>query len=417
MANQQLVAEKRIQRAHVWIMRSIKYMFLSGVVQCGNVYVVDGDDIPIPTAGTDGWNVWYCREFVDSMTDKQLLACVLHENYHKAFRHMLIWKKLFEENAQKANIATDCVINNMLTTDPDLDCNWPMPARCIFDHQYDTWDTRQIYDIIKDPPQQPQGGSSGKPQKPDNTKPTDVPNSMQGMQQGMDFHDWAKAKGMSEKEIEAMEQKIDQALRQGGILAGKMGGDMSREIKELLKPKVDWRSYLQEFLTQVAKGRDDMSWSKMNRRKIGDDQYWPGYISTSFGRLGVFIDLSGSVCQELAQVFLSEFVQICKELKPEEVTLAYWDGDCYPHETYYEGEWDDILQRTKPRGGGGTVPSCFTNYIKEKGLKYEAVIVLTDGYVGSDWGDWYGIDCPVLWGICGDKTAIPSHGIGIQIEE
>jgi predicted metal-dependent peptidase len=43
---------------------------------------------------------------------------------------------------------------------------------------------------------------------------------------------------------------IEQALRQGGVFAGKMGGKMPREISELLKPQVNWRDILKAFVNR-----------------------------------------------------------------------------------------------------------------------------------------------------------------------
>jgi predicted metal-dependent peptidase len=70
---------------------------------------------------------------------------------------------------------------------------------------------------------------------------------------------------------------------------------------------------------------------------------------------------------------------------------------------------------TKPKGGGGTSPSCITEYLKKNNIVPECAIVLTDGYVGSDWGgNW---SCPVLWAIVDNKHAVPTIGSAIHIDE
>jgi hypothetical protein len=50
-------------------------------------------------------------------------------------------------------------------------------------------------------------------------------------------------------------QEIEQAIRQGGIFAGKFGGNTPREIGELLNPKVDWREVLKRFTRNNIKGQ------------------------------------------------------------------------------------------------------------------------------------------------------------------
>ena len=68
---------------------------------------------------------------------------------------------------------------------------------------------------------------------------------------------------------------------------------------------------------------------------------------------------------------------------------------------------------TKPSGGGGTDPRCVTSYIKNGTVDYDAIIMLTDGYV-SNWGDWEGINTPVLWMVVGSDKK-PSHGTVVNI--
>jgi len=75
----------------------------------------------------------------------------------------------------------------------------------------------------------------------------------------------------------------------------------------------------------------------------------------------------------------------------------------------------NIVSSTKPRDGGGTSPSCISEYLKEKDVKPECIIVLTDGYVGGDWGsDW---TAPILWTICGGSDGVSPNGITIHIRD
>ena len=75
----------------------------------------------------------------------------------------------------------------------------------------------------------------------------------------------------------------------------------------------------------------------------------------------------------------------------------------------------NIINSTKPRGGGGTSPSCVSEYLKEKRIVPECVIMLTDGYVGSDWGrDW---TAPVLWAIVGGNDCVADNGKTILVKD
>ena len=85
-----LTAEQRIEKVHVKLMRHKNFCLFSGLFMVGKVTV----DEKTPTAKTNGVNVTYGREFVDSLNDKQLAFLILHENMHKAYRHLVVWDKL-----------------------------------------------------------------------------------------------------------------------------------------------------------------------------------------------------------------------------------------------------------------------------------------------------------------------------------
>ena len=74
---------------------------------------------------------------------------------------------------------------------------------------------------------------------------------------------------------------------------------------------------------------------------------------------------------------------------------------------------DNLVKSTKPMGGGGTDVNCVTQYMADEGIKPQACIVLTDGYLYSGWGDW---TCPVLWAILDNKSAVPDEGKAVHIK-
>jgi hypothetical protein len=111
--------------------------------------------------------------------------------------------------------------------------------------------------------------------------------------------------------------------------------------------------------------------------------------------------------------FLTELVAICKMVRPQKVRIMYWDTKVAKEETFLIDDIDNIFNLTKPKGGGGTVVSCVPDYCNEFGIKPQAHIVLTDGYLGGDWGK--GWNAPVLWCVCDNKTARPTHGTIVHI--
>lgn len=383
-----LTAEQRIQRTHVALMNHPKYCLFSGIFMLGKVEVRDD----IPTACTNGRDVLYGRAFVDGLNEKELRGLVLHENKHKAFRHLTIWKHLYEENAKLANRACDYVINLMIH-DSDPEGNFvALPKGGCFDEQFRGMDAGTVFKLLK----QQQGKKGDKSDDDDGGGGGSGDEGDDESGAGLDDHDWEGAEEMTQSEREVLANEIDQALRQGAILAGKMKGNVPREVTDALTPKVDWRQALRDFVTSHCAERDEATWRRPARRWIGQDVYMPSSISEAIGRIVVAIDMSGSIGTAEIGQFLGELKSICEAVKPDGIDILYWDTQVCRHEPYERDQLDSILQSTKPAGGGGTDPQCIPDYIKAKRIEVECAVVLTDGYV-CGWGD--GWPCPVLWGI------------------
>jgi predicted metal-dependent peptidase len=238
-----------------------------------------------------------------------------------------------------------------------------------------------------------------------------------GQSECLDEHDWDGAIDMTSEEVEELNEEIDHALREGAILAGKMKGNLSREIDEILHPKVDWKEALRDFIKSHAKGYDESTWRRPNRRYLACDIIMPSTIGFKAERVVTGIDTSGSIGGELIARFMGELKSICDEVTPEIVDLLYWDTRVANHEVYRGAEVSNIVNSTKPRGGGGTMPECVPKYIREKQIKPQCVVMLTDGYFyGDDCGDWSGASVPVLWCVVGNKNFVPTIGQSVLVE-
>ena len=129
------------------------------------------------------------------------------------------------------------------------------------------------------------------------------------------------------------------------------------------------------------------------------------------------IDTSGSIGGPELGRFLGELKSICDEVSPEKVELLYWDSHVAGHETYSRAEQDNLVNATKPRGGGGTQPECVPKFIKENRIEPQCVVMLTDGYFyGDGCGDWSGCSAPVLWCVVGNTNFVPTVGQAVCVE-
>ncbi len=383
-------ASDRIKKSHVAIMRHKKFCAYSGLLACGKVAVTED----IPTACTNGWDVQYNPEFVDKQTDSQLRFLVLHEATHKAYRHIHVWKVLWDENPQLANIAADHFVNlSLVVTDADEGFITMPDVGVKPDYKYLNWSVRMIFDDLKQQqqPQKPKGGGGDNPDNPDDGG-------------GFDKHDWENAASGSPAEQAAQAEEIQRAMRQGEMVARKMQGKGSGNsdgvFGDLLTPKVDWRKVLRDFITETCAGRDESSWRRPNRRFLSDDIYMPSMLGTTMTELVVLFDTSGSCFggSEMTR-FVSELTAIVSDVRPTKTHVLYVDTEVAGHQTFDDAQF--AVQSLKPRGGGGTnLPVAF-DYLREKRINPQAMVVLTDGYTPFGTAPGY----PVLWAMTGSMSA------------
>jgi predicted metal-dependent peptidase len=231
-----------------------------------------------------------------------------------------------------------------------------------------------------------------------------------------DEHDWEGAGEASQEEKNEAAKEIEQALRQGSILVGKMGGNVDRNISEMLTPKIDWKEALRDFVKSMTQGKDQSSWRRLHKRYLAADLIMPSSYSEKVGGIAIGIDTSGSIGSEELNQFLSEVKSICEEVSPEYIDLLYWDTHVASRETYTENELSGLTESTKPAGGGGTEPACVPKYMNKHNMKPECLLMLSDGYIGhqkeSDWN----IEAPVLWCIKGNSSFVAPVGKTVHVE-
>ena len=378
-----ITAEQMIEAAHVWLMSQADTVAYSSVLMVGETRVVDD----ISTAATNGRDVFYGREFIESLTKPQLRAVVLHENLHKVYQHGWLWKNLFRENPKLANATADYVIN-LDIEELRIKTNGAiaLPDGVLLDKAYKGMSTHEVYELLK---KQGDNDDAGKT---------------------LDEHDFGT---LTEEEIKQVAEEVDTALRQGALAAGKLGGNVSRSLAALLEPKIDWKEQLRDFMVTVGSGRDDSTWRRPNRRWIQHDIYMPSSISASVGRIVFACDTSGSVTDADVATAVTELASICQTVKPEMIDVIWWDAAVCGHEVYQRDDLESAVHRTRPKGGGGTSAQCVSEYLSKNNITPECVIMLSDGYIPhGEWGEW---NCPVLWVLTTKHITAPC-GVTIHLD-
>ena len=377
--------ETRLKKAHISLMKHPETALYSGVMLMGKSSVEDEKF----TAYTDGVNKRYSREFISKLSDAELRGLVLHENLHVALKHIQRFKKEFKAEPMLINASADYVVNDIILNLNDRSF-LTLPEDRLYDAKYRNWSVREVYEDLKKQRQDnntPQGGNEYKT---------------------LDDHDFESSQNMTEAEAKELSSKIDKALREGGILAGRMGAKIPRTIQELLEPKVDWREVLREFVTSATRGSDEYTWRRFNKRLIANDIYMPSMENESVGELVVAIDTSGSIGGQELTEFASELASICSVCTPSKVRVLWWDTEVHGEQVFSPEDYNNLKDILKPQGGGGTMATCVSDYINAKKINPEAVIVFTDGYLESVI-KWV-ISAPTLWLVTQAKDFTPPSG-------
>jgi len=398
-----LTEEQRIKKGHIALMKHPETALWGGVMMMGSTEVVD----EAITAYTDGINKKYGRAFLQAIcpTQPEVNGLILHENLHIGLRHHLHGVDMFREDGDKANKAADYVVNDMIM---EISKKYPelvqLPRGGLYDPQYHNMSMREVYKLLKS--KKGGGGGGGKPDKEG-----EKGSGSGGGEYEFDKHDFGKP--ITQEEAKEMDGKIDKAIREGALLAGRLGIDLPRAISDMLNPVIDWKKELAEFVTSTCKGKDEDTWRKFNRRLISNDIYLPTVENETIGEVVVAIDTSGSIGQEQLDAFASELVSICEAVSPDAVRVLWWDTKVHGEQLFTDN-YENLGSMLKPLGGGGTRVSCVAEYINKKKINAECVLVFTDGYLESDvvWN----ISAPTLWMVTENKDWTPPTGKKVFME-
>ena len=398
-----ITEEQRIKKGHIALMKHPETALWGGVMMMGSTEVVD----EAITAYTDGINKKYGRTFLQTIcpTQAEVNGLILHENLHIGLRHHLHGADMFKEDGEKANKAADYVVNDMIT---EISKKYPelvqLPRGGLYDPQYHNMSMREIYKLLKS--KKGGGGGGGTPDKEG-----EKGSGSGGGEYEFDKHDFGKP--MTQEEAKEMDGKIDRAIREGALLAGRLGIDLPRSVTDLLNPVIDWKKELADFVTSSCKGKDEYTWRKFNRRLISNDIYLPTVENETIGEVVVAIDTSGSIGQEQLNEFASELVSICDAVSPDAVRVLWWDTKVHGEQLFTDN-YDQIGSMLKPLGGGGTRVSSVAEYINKKKINAECVLVFTDGFLESDvkWD----ISAPTLWMVTENRNWTPPTGKKVFME-
>ncbi len=397
MSFDKLTPNQKIQAANIDCMRHPQFALLSGHICMGKSEV----KLDVPTALTDGQNKYYGKLFIEGMNRKQLRYLVLHENGHVAYKHCVL--PLYIELNKKfghqiCNVAADYVVNGLIEEmDPEFKFVERPTDSVLVDKKYQGMSYVQVLQqLLKEKEQNP-----------------DDPRFQEG--NGFDEH-VLSPEDLSPQEREKLEKMIDDANRQGELLVRKMRGDGKggRDVFGTAQERqTNWKDALIDFIQTTCQGDENSRFCPPNKRLLASGFVMPSHFSETIGELVIACDTSGSMYPYYPLIF-GEIARVCQSVKPEKVRVLWWDTEVAGDQEFKPDEYDQIAKLMKPKGGGGTVVSCVAQYMKEKEIKAKALIMLTDGYIESD---FVLPELPILWGLVENDDFVPHTGKVMRIHQ
>jgi len=295
----------------------------------------------IPTMATDGAKVYYNPRFVmEELTDDEVFGVILHEISHCIYLHCTQKRRLNREQ-HRWNVACDYAINLEIK-----DMGYALPQKVLLEHKFRDMNAEQIFDAL----------------------PEDVSNL-----QTMDVH----IENGDESSWDDMEDKIITAWEMTKNHKGKgdVPGGIKRWIDKLRKSRVRWERIFHRYVGQ-ALAKDDYSFTRCNKRFLGQGMYLPDMRSHIIGNVVIAIDTSGSIGRNCLEQFAAEIAKISYLVN--EITAMSCDARV--HEVVKVRKFENFLNKLQMKGGGGTDFRPVFEKVTEMKMQPELLIYLTDAY-------------------------------------
>jgi predicted metal-dependent peptidase len=336
----------------------------------------------IPTMGVDGTHLFYNPHFTMKLSTKERMGVLCHEVLHLAYSHLHRRKGRLKG---KWNAAADYAVDQTVK-----EANMSLPDFALFDEKYRGQSAEEIYNTLPDKPSQA-GLKSNKCGECD------------GDGSGDSWESWdahldptIDEETLAEKIVRAYEQTKHQ---------GKLPAGLEAEIGKLKDPKMPWDEFLIRRAIDIF-NREQYHWERQSRmsavvaKSMKVKATWlPGMAKEEQRNLFIAIDTSGS-CTHALEGFAAEIAHLMH--LASNTYLCTIDAAAHEFVEVFPG--DNLLEKIKFRGGGGTDFRPPFVEIQKRGIKPELCIYFTDGY-----GTFpeTAPDYPVIWAFTEDHQAAP----------
>lgn len=377
---------QRLERAGIRVIFTVPF-FAPGVMRLPVELV---DNLPgFSTAATDGTRIFWCRPFLDSLKDEEIVTVYCHEVAHCLLGHL--WRIPADRDMRRWNEATDHAVNNMLTefgeqvTARNLANPFPFPPGAyLCEPAYREKSEEEIYRLLYRPPQDGDGGDG------------DGDSGSGGTSGRKPFGEIMQPSASGEEKLRTSWEKTLLDSVAATKSRGELPGSMSRFVDALTKSNVPWWELVASWLREQA--NDDWNWLKPAAMYAESGFILPALHSDRIGQAVFAIDTSGSIDDRVLSRFKAEQQKFLDELRPERITEICCDAAVTRVAEFRPGE---TIDGSAPGGGGTRLEKVF-EHIEQHELRPKCLVVLTDLYTSFP---ERAPDYPVLWVTWGSEQA------------
>lgn len=351
------------------------------------------------SAATDGRRIFFNPQFLAEINDDELDFVLKHEILHVVFKHAM---RAQERNNELFNLACDIVVNSDLLYAAEMNQKaitlqkYGVSLHLAPDGSEEYEHTaEEVYAMLVK----------------DNKKKLHFKDSIaNNLSLFADDHRYWGTDSQNELLKDMQDQYFMKAceitfIQNGGRRRGILPLFAQRMYKEMIKPQVDWRVILHDFIQEETV---DYSFDPPDRRFADSPFFLPALNEKNeyVKNILFMIDTSGSMSDEMiAQAYAeikNALVQFTDKLQGY---LGFFDALVTKVQAF---ETIRDLNLIKPIGGGGTDFYAVFDYA----AKYMAddllfaIIILTDGYAEFP-PEEVSLGIPVLWLINNDESEPP----------
>ena len=364
-----------------------------------------------PTAATDGRHLYYNTQFFNALSEKQIEFVIAHEILHCAFDHLT---RREDRQPTLHNIACDYLVNNILVREGIGEKVTQIPI--IQDFKYEGWSSEQVYDDLYENCEKINLADLGELLDEHIDWEDDGSDSKQGAKGKGEGKGKGKAPKYTKEELRKIKEEIKEGMMQAAQAAGagNVPGEIDRMIKDLTEPKMNWREIIQQQIQSTIK--NDYTFSRPSRKGWHVGAVLPGMNFEETIDIAIGFDMSGSIGNDQAKIFLSEVKGIMDQYKDFKIKCWCFDTKVYNEQDFSQDSGEELTDY-KLMGGGGTEFMCNWEYMKENDIQPKKFIMFTDGY---PWGQWGEEDyCDTVFVIHGyhDKNFEAPFGVTTHYEE